>query len=348
MTLLFFDGFQDALLHRKPEWDAVSAWAVAVGRDASTNGSATVGNSVTKTCTLSSAAATCITGTAFLLGTSSPYGGGTYYALGFVRAGTTELVVTVSVDGMLEVRRSTAGGTLLGTSSGHAPIPQLVWMHLQAKVLLHTSTGTCELLLNGQTVLTLTGVATAGTSGSVSAVSVRSSSNSGGNNFWDDMWICDAVDATATQGRANNTYLGDLKVTSLIPSANGDLTAWSKSTGTNAAALVDEVPPNTTDYIFSSTSAQRELMTLPDLAATAGSVYGVRVNFYGLKTDAGASSVKPLVKETGGTITAQTALPLSVTAAPYSGGFLFTKPSAPTTPWSASDVNALQAGVELA
>jgi hypothetical protein len=194
-------------------------------------------------------------------------------------------------------------------------------------------------------IINVSGVSTGTASGSVTHI--QHNTNNGGVQF-DDLYVCDGVDATATQGRANNDFLGDLKVATLIPTANGDLTAWSKSTGTNAAALVDEIPPNTTDYIFSSTSGQRELMTLPDLPSSAGAVYGLRIGIYGLKSDAGASSVKPLIKESGGTITAQTAKALSTTAGGYYGDFLFTKPSAPTTPFTASDVNALQAGVELA
>jgi hypothetical protein len=244
----------------------------------------------------------------------------------------------------LELHLSSGDGTLIATST--SPLINNEWHHIQVKTVLHSSAGSCEVRLDGVAVINVSGVQTASTSGSVTELSM--STDGSFDRIYDDLWVCDGVDASATQGRSNDTFLGDLKVSTLLPSANGDTTGWTPSTGTNHAALVDEVPPNTTDYISTSTSSTRDLFALGDLPGTAGNVYGLRVNFYGLKTDAGASSVKPVIKESGGTVTTQTARALSTTAANYSGDFIFTLPSAPTTPWAASDVNALQAGVELA
>jgi hypothetical protein len=345
MTLLYFDGCQDASVARKPEWLAGATALSSIGRDGSTNGSMGLGNA---TLALPSTATTCIVGFGFNMAANQFGGTGLRLVCFSNAAGTQQLTLVINTTGQIEARKGTATGTLLGTSSGHDLIQGSTWQHLQVKATLHLTAGVVEVRLDGVTVLSLSGVSTSTATADTTHVSFNSQSGSGANFQIDDLYILDAVDATATQGRANNNYLGDLKVTTLIPTANGDLTAWSKSTGTVSAALVDEVPPNTTDYIFSSTVAQRELMVLPDLSGTTGNVYGVRVSHYSLKSDAGASSVKTLVKESGGTITAQSAKALSTTAAAYAGEFLFTKPSAPTTPWTAADVNGLQAGVELA
>jgi hypothetical protein len=337
MTLLFFDGFQDAATVTKTEWGGSTGTSVT-GRDGSTNGAKAGGNGHSSQLALPSAAATCIVGQAVNPSAVSQT------LLSFLISGTVHLVIWLNADGYIEARKTSTSGTIIATSTYRiTTFPR--WTHLQAKAVIHSTSGSLVVQADGVEIINVSGVSTGTASGSVTHI--QHNTNNGGVQF-DDLYVCDGVDATATQGRANNDFLGDLKVATLIPTANGDLTAWSKSTGTNAAALVDEIPPNTTDYIFSSTSGQRELMTLPDLPSSAGAVYGLRIGIYGLKSDAGASSVKPLIKESGGTITAQTAKALSTTAGGYYGDFLFTKPSAPTTPFTASDVNALQAGVELA
>lgn len=347
MTLLFFDGFQDSTTMVKPEWVPTPNFnAVATGRDGSTNGATSI-NANGAILALPTSAATCIVGFGWQVTSAVNLGGTTFRPICFNSAsGTIQLVLTVNSDGYIEARRSTATGTLIATSSGHDRITTGVWYHLQAKVVLHTSSGSVEVKLNSATVLSATGVATSGVNSSVTHLA--SYGNSGQVVFMDDLWVCDAVDASASQGRAYNDYLGDLKVTTLIPSANGDNTAWSKSTGTNGAALVDEIPPNTTDYIFSSTSGQREMMTLPDLSATTGNVMGVRVGLYAAKSDAGSgagSAVKPSIKENS-VFTAGASKALSTTYNGVFGDYIWVKPSASNTPFSAADINGMQAGVE--
>lgn len=339
MTLLFFDGFQDDATNRKPEWSGTAS-ITATGRDGSTNGARAGGNASSMTLTLPSAAATVVMGMAVNVQVLASSTNGIVLGTG----STDDIWLWFNASGYLEARRTSAGGGLIATAT-ILPVPTPRWCYLQVKAVLHLTAGSLICQIDGTEVINVSGVSTGTVTGSCTYIKTNTSLN--GTQF-DDMYVCDAVDATATQGRANNNFLGDMKVTSLIPSADGDLSQWTPSTGTAHAALVDEVPPNTTDYNFTSVVGNRDLYQLPDLPSTAGAVYGVRLSLYGLKSDAGASSVKPLVKESVGTITAQTAQPLSTTAGAVCGPFLFTKPSASTTPWTSTDINGLQAGAESA
>jgi hypothetical protein len=355
MTLLFFDGLQDAAVMPKPEWDVGGwTWSSQTGRDGSANGAGMTGF---KYLALPSAAATVVAGLAFQVASGGLFGNSVSTLVSFGVGGATGTaamtMIGVSPTGLLEARWGPGNvdyrtATLIGTAA-HVPLVVGVWHSLQVRLTPHASAGALELLLDGVSVLSVSGVKTNGSSTPVTHLAL-SGSNANGNNFlsyFDDLWVCDAVDASATQGRPNNGYLGDLKVVTLIPSANGDQLDWVPSTGTNHAALVDEVPPNTSDYVSASVVGARDLFAMTDLPGP-GVVYGVRAAHYSLKTDTGASSVKTLLKEAGGTITAQAAQPLSVSAAAYAGPFAMSKPSAPGTVWSAADINALQVGVELA
>jgi hypothetical protein len=122
MSLIFFDGLQDAVLMPKPEYLSSQPWAgVSTGRDGTTNGSALGGGgSGTRTLILPSAAATCVLGYAFQLGTAA-VGNSNDYTAFCSSLGTVQTILYVNSGGFIEVRRTNPTGTLLGTSTGHSP-----------------------------------------------------------------------------------------------------------------------------------------------------------------------------------------------------------------------------------
>lgn len=340
MTLLFFDGFQDAVLMPKEGW-AGSLGAVGTGRDGSTNGS--VGGTTTaRTLNLTSAAATCVCGfamlpTSFALGTGIPQF--SFYSSGTVR----QLTVMINSSGMIEARKGTNTGTLLGTSSGHTPIALNDWPHIQVKALLHLTTGSVQVKLYDITVLTVSGVSTSTVTGSVTQVGFLCAQ---GNAIrMDDLYVCDIVDATATQGQPNNDFLGDLRVAALFPSAAGDTTQWTPSTGTNFST-VDETPPNTTDFVSTSTSGNRDLYQTADPASTVGTVFAVQQSLYASKTDAGSAPLRPVLKENS-VVTADTAEGPSFGSWVTIWGQMRAVRPSDNALWTASDINNLQIGQEI-
>lgn len=348
MTLLFFDGMQDGATVKKPEWNAT--WrSNQTGRDGTTNGAASTVRAGIYTCTLPSAAATCIMGGAFVF-INAAFGATTATAapIQFVRSGTVELVLTLTAGGYIEVRRSSVSGTLLGTTSGHTPLSAGAWNHIQAKVLLHSSAGSVEVKINEVTVLTLSGVATAGTTGSVTAVNIGSTQSGTGSHdavTLDDFWVCDEVDATASQGSPLNDFLGDLRVAALLATSDGDTTAWTPSTGTNHAALVDESPPNTTDYNGTlAASGLRDLYNVTDLSGAVGQVLAVQPTIYAAKSDAGSATIATVVKENG-VVTDGATQTLTTTYLLYTGTMRTRRPS-DSGAWTVTDINNLQVGVK--
>jgi hypothetical protein len=352
MTLLFFDGCFEGSVQVRPDWAGVWGGTNQVGRDGTTAGAAAAVNGGVNTLTLPTPATTCIVGCGIFVNNSGVLGNTTLASIPwqFFRGATLELVAVINSSGFIEVRRSSATGTLLGTTSGHSPITATPgpWFHVAFKVVLHSSAGSVVVQVNGVTVLTVTGAATAGTTGDVTKIAFGNGSNAGSNRiWWDDIYVLDGVDDTATSGRADNDFLGDVKVAALIPAANGDSSQWTCSTGTNHAALVDESPPNTTDYVTDSVSGHLDLNTLGDLSGTAQAVYAVQQAIYAAADDAGAIGVKPSLKENS-TVTDQATQTLTGTTYGIKYAAMLKNRPSDGGQWSVSDVNALQAGVKVA
>ncbi len=161
-------------------------------------------------------------------------------------------------------------------------------------------------------------------------------------------WDFDDVYVTDTTGPAPyNTRLPDLRIETLVPSANGSASQLVGSDGNQVDnfALVDELPVSTADYVTSGVSGERDLYTHTDLATPTGQVWGVQVHAHALKTDAGVGALAPLTK-TDGVERKQTAVGLSTSPGWISGAIQTDAPDA--TPWTVAKVNASEFGVEVA
>jgi hypothetical protein len=167
----------------------------------------------------------------------------------------------------------TRGATSLGKTPGQV-ISAGVWFHMQVKVYIHDSNGSVDVLINGVNVLSLSNVDTSnGGTSKINAIRLQ------GRDYIDDLWVDDAE------------YLGDCRIECLYPSAVGDTTEWTPSTGDNYAC-VDEVTPNSdTDYVFSETADQIDTYTFSDLVLSTGLIKGIQLSAYARKDDAGSRNI---------------------------------------------------------
>jgi hypothetical protein len=338
MALVYFDGFQDHDVMPKPEWGG-GAPTCTTGRDGTVKGAAqtTATASSLTACTFPSSASPMIIGIAGKV-SNLVTASSTWLSILGVSA-TVQLSVTVNTAGFVEIRKGGKSGTLLGTSTGHTPIATGSFYHLQAKTVLHLTSGSCDVRLNNVPVVSVSGVSTATLTENVGGCIWGAPGTGGITMTVDDLWAVDTTGATA------NDFLGDIKVKSLFPSADGDQLDWTPSTGTQHSLTVDETTINTTDYVSDTVGGHRDLYQVDDLDATAVTVYGVRETIYCSKNDAGNALLKPVLKETGGTVTSETAQGLTLAWNGVYGTLRATRPSDGSA-WTVSEVNALQVGVE--
>jgi hypothetical protein len=265
-----------------------------------------------------------------------------------VREGTGIVHVALDTDGArrLRVKR---GATVLAT--GTSVLNLNAWYYIELKGTVDDAAGSYEVHIDGvvEAALTASGVDTrnAGT-GVWSNIAFLSPASSSWNI--DDVYICD------TSGPRNNTFLGPVKVETLLPQtdavAAGSNNGLTPSTGTDHGALVDEAPANTTDYNASATVGAKDSYNYPALALT-GAILGVQTNLFVAKSDTAARTVCAVVR-TGGTdydnVTAGSGT-ASAVVAPLTtfSYFVETREINPATgvAWTPSDVNAIEVGMKV-
>lgn len=346
MTLLLIDGFDNADNVPKPGFvQGGNASANMTGRDGSTNGAFyTSSNSggVSSSYALPSSAATLIMGQGLYM---SNVAGGLWWHTGGNTTQQCSLALNV-VTRRWEFRLGLS--TVLATSAAAAVYTPATWVHVQVKLVLHATAGSFILRVNEVELLNYTGQ-TATTGGPCTGFTFYGNTGppNGTGTGADDLWVCDAVDATASQGRPFNDFLGDCKIAALVPSAAGDDTTWTPSTGANWATL-DENPVTSTDYVekLGSASGSRDLYACSDLPVAATTVLAVQSKVYDTKTEVGSAQFKQVVKEAGGTISTIGTHAPSIGLAPHVSSVVTKRPSDGGL-WTVANINGLQTGVEV-
>jgi hypothetical protein len=242
--------------------------------------------------------------------------------------GSLHLVITAG--GAIQLYNN---GTTLVATSPNAPWAAVgTWRYVEAKYVL--STGAVTVRVDAVTVMT----GTVGTATSIATLNWQLNNNFATFSVGvDDVYILD------TTGTLNNDFLGDVRVQTLLPNADGTYSQLTPSTGTTHNTLVNEAAPNTTTYVSSSTPGQKDSYQFDDLAANTANVYGVEITNYSHKDAAGPAGFSNLVR-VGGTDYLSTSQPLATSWVP-NRDILDANP-ATSAAWTASDVNNAEFGVQ--
>lgn len=177
-----------------------------------------------------------------------------------------------------------ANGTLLGTSAATDAVID-TWQYFEMKVYCHATAGTVEFKINGTTVLSLTSQNTdPASSGYIDGMILGGIDS---DVSYDDFYLLD------TSGSTNNNFLGDVKVITLLPTANGAYSQMTPSTGTNYEN-VDDPDLDTTTY--NTADALNEVDTFSVTTPTAmPDIYGLQVCSIWQNPDAGTRKIKNMV-----------------------------------------------------
>ena len=162
---------------------------------------------------------------------------------------------------------------------------------------------------------------------------------SGGETFIDDLYILDGTGAT------NNDKLGDVRVDAVMPDADGNYEQFTNSTGVDAFALVDEIPPNdNTDYVEHNVIGEKDSWSFANIAATQD-IHGVQLTHIARKTSANARSLKHLTRVSGSDF-----LGPAITMGESFDGKEHIWELNPNTgsAWTTSQINGAEFGVEVA
>jgi hypothetical protein len=252
------------------------------------------------------------------------------YIMQFFEGATPHVYLTSGNDVAAIPQVKRGNGTVLGTCA-MSPMVANQWYHFQMKVVVHDTTGSVEVRLNGAVVFSATNIDTrnGGVVGTIDTIGWRGDFTA----YFDDMWI------------DNSAFLGDCKIEPLRPTGAGDSTDFTPSAGSNWQNVDDTSPNGDTDYNHSNTVGHKDLFALNNLATVAGTVLGVQMRFRGRKDDAGSRTVKGVLK-TGGVEFDSAGLALGDNYLGKTDVLHVVNPDT-TAAWTIAEVNALQAGYEV-
>lgn len=186
------------------------------------------------------------------------------------------------VAGTIEMRYDGGGG---GNTVITAPslITEDTWFWIEFRGKAHASLGEMEIRINNSTVASLTNIDT-----SLAADMLVLQVTTGSNNqltYIDSLYVLD------TTGSSNNNFLGDLRVATLYPKANGIVNNFAPSTPAtlNYTMTNETLHDDDTTYVESGIVGARESydnQNFSDIGVSPGTIFGVQVVNSSKKTDA--------------------------------------------------------------
>lgn len=247
-----------------------------------------------------------------------------------VWANTNTTAYTTNIGGT-----STSFRTLLATTP---IIPTASFTYVEVRVYIHATAGELEIRFNGETVVNLTGINTkhpnSGMTPEVDAFYIGGSGNV--SFYYDDLYI--RGDTVLTAGG----FLGDVKVVTVAPQANG---TYAQLTPTGAAsnfeAVDDATPDGDTTYVAGQSG--KDSYDLAPLNIT-GIIHAAQWNVLAKKSDAGERSLKHFTKS-GATEQAGSLKALS-TEYRYQSKVYETDPNTGAS-WTVADLDAAEFGQEI-
>jgi hypothetical protein len=343
MALLFIDGFEAADFSTK--WNSFGSWGsnattrFGSGRSISDGSGRNISRFITPSAQVT-------------VGYAMTNNGGHSTSIGLYGDNSATIHIGLFHNPstyLLELRRGAnaqvGGGTLLAT--GTTQLYPNTWNYIEIQTTIADAGGVVTVRINGNTVpeISFTGdTRNAGTSTNIDFVQFNSSGFDGlggtGNGYLDDVYILNST------GTTNNTFLGDVRVYSLAPSGNGTDSGLTGSDGNqvNNYLLVNSLPYQTTTYNGSLVTGTRDTYQMSDLAGTVSTVYGVQNNIVASKSDANTSLVKNALR-LNGNLYYGSQVALNTNYQNYNALYDLNPDSG--TPWTVTDVNNAEAGMEV-
>jgi hypothetical protein len=195
--------------------------------------------------------------------------------------------ILVNSDGSISFRRGAQTGTLLGTSATDV-IQVEQWHYVEFKVFVDNSSGTYEVRVDGDPVLSGENVDTMYYNG-IGVSLVRFHSNYS-YVYYDDIYILD------TTGSYNNDFLGPQRVDSILPSASGNYTNFDPISGENWACVTG-LPDGDATYVQTMSGEVTDTYTFEDISELSeDNIAGVQIFVTARKTAESVEKIDPVVR----------------------------------------------------
>ena len=207
------------------------------------------------------------------------------------------------------------------------------WYYIEFKATINNTTGSFEVRLNGATEISGTGL------------DLQTSANA----YATAVWFVPSASSpcSTTTCTSPTTSAGRSGSSPLLPGGNGTYSQMVGSDGnsTDNYLLVDEVGPNTTDYVESATVGDKDSYAMGNLPTVPSSIIATRAGIYAAASDAGARSLRILTRSGGTDYDNGVDFALTSTYRYYTD--LRETDPATGVAWTESGVNAVEIGPKV-
>lgn len=253
--------------------------------------------------------------------------------------GTEQVSIDINPAGTLSLYRGSAAGTLLGTSSTALSIN--TYYYVELKVVVHATTGTYEIRLNGTNILSGTGANTAG-SGVAQWTGVQIGRNYSGAGAatiqdFDDLYVCDG------SGTVNNDFLGPIRVKAIYADGAGFSTDFTPSAGSNFQNVDEALTDGDTTYNSEGTAGDHDTYTFAAIGLT-GTVKGLQTNLMVRSDGAGAETIRPKIRISGTDYNGTT---VGITTSYADSRQVYETSPATSAAWTVAEIDGAEFGIEL-
>ena len=256
----------------------------------------------------------------------------------------TQIVIAIDfVEGRYRCYRGWFDVEITQSAVDFAAVAKEQYHWFELKVTIDATGGAVELRRNGAVLLTFSGNTKGAPTGDITRVQLRSMNQNSKNRI--DVWLDDIVIADDLGGQ-NDDFLGDLRISTLVPTADTAQKDWTPSSGSDNFSRVAEVPPDDdTTYVASATPGDRDLYAMAPLGTTPLAIKGLQQTAVARKDDAGERALA-LVLKSGATVLVA---PPTILGSSYAfTEAIHEQDPATGAPWTAAAVDAVQAGLEVA
>ena len=213
----------------------------------------------------------------------------TLYSVQLLKGANVMISIVVTAAGELQLRRGPT--TQLAITSGLG-LTIGAWAYIECKVTIHDTAGAYECQVDGVSVFSDSSVDTR--EGSDTEVDVFSMvGRTTQDPQWDDIYILDDA------GSDNTDFLGDCRVETIFPDADGNEVDFTRvGGGSNNWEAVDDglTLDHDTTYNHSSTVTDRDLYGFAALTGDIDTIFGVDAKMLVRKDDAGFRQVRAIAR----------------------------------------------------
>lgn len=167
-----------------------------------------------------------------------------------------------------------------------------LWYHVEIKLVVHNTTGTVSVKVNGSSKYSFTGDTQAGSVAYANNLTLfygQVAADAMGACF-DHLYILDG------QAGVNDSLASLAYVATSYPSADGSASDWTPSNGSDHFAVVCEANPNSSAYVETNNTNDIDYFDL-GTGGAGNTVYGLQWNIDIYSTGSGTEEIAALIKQ---------------------------------------------------